>query len=147
MPALFPGLKAAIIRLNADPARLLTQASTVKEFDSDAAHDAREVLNAQRRYGNMPLIVLTAGLDESGVLQMFSAEPPLKRAALRKQVAQYLQEAWVPAHQAYASLSTRGRNQLVPDSGHDIQIEQPEAVISAVIEVLDEIRASAPHGP
>ena len=76
VPALFPGLKAAISRLNAEPARLLTQASTVKEFDSDAAHDSREVINAQRRYGNMPLIVLTAGLDRSAILQMFSAEPP-----------------------------------------------------------------------
>ena len=51
------------------------------------------------------------------------------------------------AHDAYAALSTRGRNQLVPDSTHTIQIAKPEVVISAVIEVLDEIRPSEPHEP
>jgi len=72
---------------------------------------------------------------------------PAELAQLRKQIAQYLQDAWVPAHDAYAALSTRGRNQLLPDSTHTIQIAKPEVVISAVIEVLDEIRPSEPHEP
>jgi pimeloyl-ACP methyl ester carboxylesterase len=145
VPADFPRLKVAIARLNAEPARLLTQASTVTEFDSDAARDSREVMNVQRRYGDMPLIVLTAGRDGSQMLQMFGDGTPAEVAQLREQVAQYLQDVWVPAHDAYAALSTRGRNQLVPDSGHGIQREKPDVVISAVIEALDEIRSSALH--
>lgn len=144
VPAVFPRLKAAIARLNVDPARLLTQASTVKEFDTD---DSREVMNAQRRYGNMPLIVLTAGRDESSVGFLVGGDTPAEVAEFHKQVAQYLRDAWVPAHDAYAALSTRGRNQLVPDSGHGIQSEKPDVVISAVIEVLDEIRPNALHEP
>ena len=142
-----PGLKAEIARLNADPERLLTQASTEKEHYDDA----REVLNAQRRYGDMPLIVLTAGRDESSALSSLQGVSgvgtPAELAELRKQVRLFLQDGWGPAHDAYAALSTRGRNQLVPDSGHNVPINKPEVVISAVNEVLDEIRPTAPHGP
>jgi hypothetical protein len=55
-------------------------------------------------------------------------------------------DAWAPAHDAYTALSTRGRNWLV-DSAHTIRVQKPEVVISAVIEVLDEIRPSALHEP
>jgi pimeloyl-ACP methyl ester carboxylesterase len=146
VPADFPRMREVIARLNADPDRLLTEASTSKEWDGDDPHDSREAMNAQRRYGNMPLIVLTAGRDEAVMLQMFGNDTPEELAQLRKQVEQFLQDAWVPGHDAYAALSTRGRNQVI-DSGHGIQREKPEVVISAVIEVLDEIRPSALHEP
>ena len=138
VPDFFPHLKAAIARLNADPARLLTQASAEKEHHTDA----REVLNAQRRYGNMPLIVLTAGRDEAAALSGLRGTPgadtPAELEQLRKQIALFLRDGWGRAHDAYAALSTRGRNQLVPDSGHNIPIEKPDVVIAAVNEVLTE---------
>jgi pimeloyl-ACP methyl ester carboxylesterase len=140
-------LKAAIARLNADPERLLTQASTEKEHHEDA----REVMNAKRRYGDMPLIVLTAGRDESSALSslpdMPGARTPAELTELRKEIRRFLHDGWDPAHDAYAALSTRGSNQLVPDSGHNIPINNPEVVISAVNEVLEEIRPTALHGP
>jgi pimeloyl-ACP methyl ester carboxylesterase len=143
-----PRLKAAIARLNANPERLLTQASTEKEHYTDS----RELMNAQRRYGDMPLLVLTAGRDESSALSAIppgtpGASTPAELAELRKQIALFLRDAWGPAHDAYAALSTRGRNQLVPDSGHNIPINKPDVVISAVIEVLDEIHPGASHEP
>jgi pimeloyl-ACP methyl ester carboxylesterase len=141
VPADFPDLKVTIARLNADPARLLTQASAVREFDSNG-DDCREVINGERRYGDMPLIVLTAGRDEAQLLQMFGSGTPAELAQAREQIGQFYRGAWVPAHDAYAALSTGGRNQLVQDSGHSIQLEKPNAVIAAVIEVLDQIRAS-----
>ena len=132
-----------MIRLNADPARLLTQASLNKEFYT--GNDSHEVINAQRRYGDMPMIVLTAGRDEESALSGVSALPPgtpnartpAELAELRTQIARYIRDAWGPAHGAYAALSTRGRHQLVPDAGHNIQVEEPAVVISAVIEVLN----------
>jgi len=131
-----PGLTAVMARLNADPARLLTVASAEKEHYADS----REVINAKRRYGNMPLIVLTAGSDTITV-------PPATPGAaeLRKQIALFLRDGWGAGHDAYAALSTRGRNQVVPDSNHNIQIEKPEVVISAVNEVLDETRPHPLH--
>jgi pimeloyl-ACP methyl ester carboxylesterase len=147
VPARFPRLRAAMARLNANPARLLTQASTVKEFDSDPSPDSREALNPHRHYGDMPLTVLTAGRDEAVVLQEFRTDPPTERARLRKQVGRFLRNAWVPAHGTYARLSSRGRNELVPDSGHMIQVDKPQVVISAVVEVLCEIHAGAQQEP
>jgi pimeloyl-ACP methyl ester carboxylesterase len=138
-----PSLKAEIARLNTNPGRLLTQASTEKEHYKDS----REVMNVQRRYGDMPLIVITAGRDESSALSslrgMPGAHTPAELAELREEIRLFLQDAWGPAHDAYAALSTQGRNQLVPDSGHNIPINKPEVVIAAVNEVLDETRPTA----
>jgi pimeloyl-ACP methyl ester carboxylesterase len=144
VPAIFPQLKAAISRLNANPARLLTQVSTEKEFVTD---DPREIVNAQRQYGNMPLIVLTAGRDESSILSSLPPTTPAELASLREQIALFLRDGWGVAHDAYAALSTRGRNQLVPDSGHNIPVNKPEVVISAVEEALDDVRPSVRYEP
>jgi len=149
LPDSLPHMKAVIARLNADPARLLTQVSLEKEHYTDA----REVINPQRRYGDMPLIVMTAGRDEDAVLSALSHLPPgtpgtgtpAELAQLREQIARFLREGWGPGHDAYAALSSRGRNQLVPDASHAIQIWKSEVVISAIGEVLDEIRPTPLH--
>jgi pimeloyl-ACP methyl ester carboxylesterase len=150
LPAAFSHLQPVIARLNADPARLLTQVSTQKEHYTDA----REVINAQRRYGDTPLIVLTAGRDEQAVMSSLSRLPPNtpgastpeELAQLHEQIVRFLRDGWSAGHDAYAALSTRGRNRLVPDSTHGIPDEKPEVVISAIIEVLDEIHPST-HEP
>lgn len=140
-PPAFSGLKARLTQLNADPARLLTQASAVESL----LEDSSEVVNVRRRYGNMPLIVLTAGRDTSNALafEVRGASTPAEVAELRKETLRFFEDV-DSAHDAYAALSTRGRNQLVPDSGHDISIEKPAAVISAVNAVLDEIGSRQP---
>ena len=66
------------------------------------------------------------------------ASTPAEVAQLREQVARFLQDGWVPAHKAYAALSTRGRQQVVADSSHNIPVHKPGVVISAVMEVLKE---------
>jgi pimeloyl-ACP methyl ester carboxylesterase len=139
----FSRLKVALARLNADPARLLTQASSLQYVPEDE----REVINAKRQYGDLPLTVLTRGRNDLGSLPPGTpgASTPAEVADLRQEYARWYQDAWIPAHDAYAALSTRGRNQLVPDSGHDISDEKPEAVIAAVTEVLDEIGPATPQ--
>jgi pimeloyl-ACP methyl ester carboxylesterase len=151
LPANFSHLQAAIARLNADPARLLTQMSTQKEHYTDA----REVINSQRRYGDIPLIVLTAGRDEQTVISSLSRLPPstpgastpAELAQLHQQIVRFIRDGWSAGHDAYAALSTQGRNQLVPDATHGIPHEKPDVVISAVIQVLDGIHSSALHHP
>ena len=141
VPALFPDLQATIAQLNADPARLLTQAS----LEAEHANSGRQVLNAQRDYGDMPLIVLTAGRNEASTLASLSHLPPGTPGAgtpaeleqLRVQIARFLRDGWVPAHEAYAALSTRGRDQIVPDSTHNMTVEKPDVVISAINEVIN----------
>jgi hypothetical protein len=46
-------------------------------------------------------------------------------------------------HAELAALSSRGVQRLVPDSGHYIQLDQPNAVIGAINEVLSAIRYMA----
>jgi pimeloyl-ACP methyl ester carboxylesterase len=131
LPAAFSSLSVRLARLNADPARLLTQASAME----NAPHSGREVINPQRRYGDMPLIVLTAGRHPM---------PPGMPADVREQAALYFR-ALASANDAYAALSTRGRNQLVADSGHLIPLENPTAVIEAINNVLAEIKPQPPN--
>lgn len=49
-------------------------------------------------------------------------------------------QSWVTAHQQSAALSSRGTQRMVPMTRHNIQVDQPQAVIDAVVEVLDAIR-------
>ncbi len=124
-------LSERLTQLNADPARLLTQASAIE----NGSLSGREVIDPQRRYGDMPLIVLTAGQHPM---------PPNVPADVREQAALYFR-ALASGHDAYAALSTRGRNQLVPDSWHFIQLENPAAVIKAINKVLAEIKPQPPN--
>lgn len=130
MPAAFSKLEVSLSRLNADPARLLTEASTLDNF----FESQRQAINPQRRYGDMPLIVLTAGRRDL---------PPDASADAREQGLLFYREAG-RAHDAYAALSTRGHDQLIPDSGHNIPAEKPEAVLAAINHVLAECEPRKP---
>ncbi len=73
----------------------------------------------------MPLIVLTQGRP----LQ----DPASVDAAVRR--------GWVDLQRRFAERSRRGRQVLVPNSGHGIPVEAPDAVIGAVHEIVTTVRA------
>jgi pimeloyl-ACP methyl ester carboxylesterase len=129
LPDAFSSLSARLARLNADPARLLTQASA---FETQSGS---EVVSPKRSYGDMPLIVLTAGRHPM---------PPSMPPDVREQAALYFRTI-ASAHDAYAALSTRGRHQTIADSGHFIQLENSAAVIDAINSVLAEIKLQPPN--
>jgi pimeloyl-ACP methyl ester carboxylesterase len=131
LPAAFAQLSVRLARFNADPARLLTRASAIE----NGVRSGSAAINPKRNYGDMPLIVLTAGRHPM---------PPGVPADVREQAAVYFR-ALASAHDAYAALSTRGHNQLVPDSAHFIQLENPIAVIEAINHVLAEIKPQRPN--
>ncbi len=89
----------------------------------DTASSAENV-KAQRSYGAMPLIVLTAANDNGEP----SPLPPAQTKAMER--------AWNAGHERMARRSTVGVNFLVHGSGHFIQDDRPSVVISAVAEVL-----------
>jgi pimeloyl-ACP methyl ester carboxylesterase len=64
--------------------------------------------------------------------------PPDVPADVREQAALYFR-ALASGHDDYAAPSTRGHNQLVPDSGHFIQVDNPEVVLAAINRVPAEI--------
>jgi pimeloyl-ACP methyl ester carboxylesterase len=116
-----PMLRAAIIAQELRAATYRTMASEAGAMEQDSA----EATAHRRSYGDMPLIVLTAG------------KPP-KDPSLSDAQNQAWEKLWMQGHDAIAALSSRGRNQVVPGSGHFIQLEQPQAVIDAVDEVVAE---------
>jgi pimeloyl-ACP methyl ester carboxylesterase len=75
----------------------------------------------EERYGDIPLVVLRAGESDMDV-------PEEVRVALK--------QARDQTHQRIIAASTHSKLQDVPDASHDIQLDRPEAVASAVMEVL-----------
>lgn len=111
--------QAVLARLDADPARLRTQASAYEEYEPNGERVAKD----DRSYGDLPLIVLSAG--NSG---LWAPEAKDEHPAL---IAD-----WADSHRSIAALSTRGERRVVEGAGHLIQLQQPEAVIAAVRDVV-----------
>ena len=82
-----------------------------------------------RRAGNIddkPLVVLTGGNVIDVAL----------KAALSEEDQKAYADIWVNKLQLLlAHLSKRGRRIVLPDSGHDIPTDHPEAIVNAVREV------------
>jgi pimeloyl-ACP methyl ester carboxylesterase len=75
--------------------------------------------------GDRPLIVLTAG-------KPYDPDP-----LLSKEVSDKQNDVWINVLQAEeARLSTRGKQVVVPGSGHMIPYDRPDSVVSAIREVL-----------
>ncbi|MGI6247470.1 MAG: alpha/beta fold hydrolase [Pseudochelatococcus sp.] len=92
--------------------------------DSSTVDDI-QLTGSTRRYGTLPLIVLTAG----------NALPDMPEA--EKDPANTL---WMKLHDELAARSDRGVNRLAPQSGHYIQNDAPQEVIAAVLEVVTATR-------
>ena len=92
--------------------------------------DSEELDRASRSFGALPLVVLTAGNKV--------ALPGLSPAQ-----TDALFGVWNHGHDLIASRSSRGRNQLVPDTSHYIQFHQPGTVIDAIHEVVADARGAA----
>jgi pimeloyl-ACP methyl ester carboxylesterase len=84
------------------------------------------------RLGAMPLVVLTAkntwGDTPAGV-----------------RFTQTFLKYWLAQHEALAHLSSRGVHRFIEGSGHEIQLDKPQAVIDAVDEVLRQLHAGGQH--
>jgi pimeloyl-ACP methyl ester carboxylesterase len=91
--------------------------------------NARMAVNPDRNYGSMPLVVLTASKPNvpPGLPETVKAELPAGAAE------------WRRAHQELAALSTRGTHRIIEDSLHDIPHQNPQAVIDAILEVVEEV--------
>lgn len=94
--------------------------------DQNVPRSSDEVVREQKRYGNMPLIVLTTTKD----IEQLPIPHPQKTRLL---------SAWIGWHDEIASLSTVGTNFVVTGSS-SIPIDNPGAVLAAVYEVLLQIR-------
>ncbi len=92
----------------------------------------KELRASHRSYGDLPLIVLTRGDYDKGQPAEFDAND---KAAMKK--------IWTGLHRDMTALSTKGQSREVPNAGHNIQVDQPQAVTAAILEVLAAARAKA----
>jgi len=102
MPA---GMRAEVERRGRGPDYWRTMGS---EYESIGTLTSDEVKAGRQSYGDLPIVVLTAGSNGH----------------------------WQAMHSALAGRSTRGTQHLFPTSGHLLQNEHPEAVAAAVDEVV-----------
>jgi pimeloyl-ACP methyl ester carboxylesterase len=98
------------------------------------ADDSSEVTQAQRNYGDMPLVVLTSDVrvDLAGL--------PLTPAQLDRIAIAY--RSW---HRDIAALSSRGVDFVLQGCGDSPPIDQPTSVISAINEVVEQVRFNRPR--
>ena len=94
----------------------------ISECEAIEAASAAGGAETRTSLGDLPLVVLSAGIRVA---------PPLPTDEAHAFLAS--QEA---GQDALVALSTRAVRRQVADSGHNIQLDRPEAVISAVAEVV-----------
>lgn len=86
-----------------------------------------------RSLGDRPLIVLTAAAP--------IAASDLATVGLTSEQSQRLQAVWFDLHRDETSWSSRGREVRLEDAHHYIQFERPDAVIDAIRDVVEIVRA------
>ena len=96
--------------------------SQLSETENLYSVSSDQVRASRRNYGAMPLVVLTR-----------APQPP--KSGESQATRDERNQAWMKAHDDIARLSSKGVNRVVADSGHAIQFDQPDAVVSAVLEV------------
>lgn len=106
---------------------------TQSEIDSMPGASTDELTRSKRSYGDLPLIVLTRSDYKKGA-------PP----ELTDQDFAGMKKVWVAMHEEMTALSTAGEHRTIPDSGHNIQLDQPKAVIDAVNDIVTKARARMP---
>ena len=122
-----------------DPA-IAANRDELKTFESDASKNAEHLLLGESAeqasavldadgplFGDRPVIVLGAANTHVA----WSNLPPA--------LAKTFGAIWLDGQKALAAESTAGSFVEVPDSGHEIQLEQPAAVIDAIESVLAEL--------
>jgi pimeloyl-ACP methyl ester carboxylesterase len=95
------------------------------ELDTDQANPPADL-------GDMPLIVLTQGGPNPGI-----SEDAYKQ----------LKKSWNELQQELTQLSTNGQHIVAHESGHYIHHDQPELVIDAIRQVVEEIQIGGRFTP
>jgi pimeloyl-ACP methyl ester carboxylesterase len=121
---------------NVDYAQSLQPArwrSQISELDTLWVATSDEVARGRHSYGDMPLVVLTAGKTYS------ATSSPLDLA---------LQSFWSELHRDLAKRSSRGREETVPGASHLMMLDRPDAVAAAIAAIVIEARRNrAPRSP
>ena len=102
--------------------------------ETDAFEESLAEAGTARQLNDRPVFVLT-GMEplSAEILAYFKLTPVQGR---------HYQEIWKSMHDDEASWSTQSQHQVLFDAGHYIQFDQPDAVISAVLSIVNRVRAA-----
>jgi len=119
-----PDIAAERARIQVTPAYQDAQWSEIANsvYANPGANAAYAMLFSGRPFGNKPVIVLSHGI--------FDADDPID-------VASYWSADRL--HAQSAALSRRGRHRTIPNTNHNIEIDDPDAIITAIGEVLAQL--------
>lgn len=106
------------------------QRALLAESEAFFTSDPIELRATQRQLGALPLIVLTAGNNR------FENESGIGR--------DQVYATWLKSNRDIAARSTDGVLRVVEGAGHLIQLERPEAVVDAIVDVLRSVGRSTP---
>lgn len=126
-PRLGPAINDAQARYGAT---VRWQAAVESERRSIFYASAEQTRATRKHYGDMPIIVLT-----------HSPFPRNKDETQQERDERTL--LWESLHLDVAAMSSRGVNEIVPNSGHYIQYDRPQVVIDAVDQALAIAREQA----
>jgi len=101
--------------------------------EADAFSATLDEAGQFRALGSRPIVVLTAMKPPS--------ETELETAGLSKVDGERMRSIWLAMHRDMASWSSRSAHRVLDDASHAIQFDRPDAVIAAVREVVDSVRA------
>ncbi len=118
-------LGAAQLALRSSAQHWTAAASENANFDVGNA----ELRAARAPFGDLPLIALSRGASQYAIPNR--PESALSKAFEAENRALHIEQA---------ALSTRGRHRVVAGAHHLIQDDQPQAVVDAVLEILNEAR-------
>ena len=121
------GERDAYLQLLLDPQHYET-ALAENENIFHSAEQVKAALTGDHPLGDMPLIVLTSGMVDvpDGNNYFSTRRIPVEPQAIEQQAA-------------LASLSTRGRQIIVADSGHLMQHDAPEVITSAISDLTQSL--------
>ena len=100
--------------------------------ETEAVPATLDSARAMRALGDRPLVILTAGEEESS--------ESLRSMGLTREQGNELRDVKRSMHDDQATWSRHARHEIVPGASHYIQFDRPDVVIRATREVVEAVR-------
>jgi pimeloyl-ACP methyl ester carboxylesterase len=118
-------LGAAVFASTSTPAYWRANAAEYNAIDTSD----KQLGRLRRPFGNLPIVVLTRGVSPYAIPGQ--PQSPMNKATEDENFA---------IQKQMADLSTRGTQRVVAGAGHVIEIDKPQAVVDAVLDVLKQLK-------
>jgi pimeloyl-ACP methyl ester carboxylesterase len=144
------GPRVRVEWLDALPAPAADEPASITDFrDGLETFETDPSLNPERLHLQASFAAGAAALDAPGplfgdrpVLVLSAETTPGPQLGLPPDLARTIDDIWAAGQQELADESTAGSLETVARAGHEIQVDQPAAVIDALERILDDLATS-----